>query len=82
MHVHHLALALPLCLSVGCVHSELGMEHLLLSESVSWGRMMKAAHEAVLEGSVPFALGSAWKEEYAGSISTTSQMLIATFERL
>ena len=45
---------------MGCLHSELGMEHLLLFESVSRGRMKMAARETVLEGSVPFALGSAW----------------------
>lgn len=60
MHVHHLALALPWCLSVGCLHSELLAEHLLLFESVSLGRMKMAARETVLERSVPFALGSAW----------------------
>ncbi len=53
MHVHHLALALPQCLSVGCLQSELGMEDLLLFESVSWGRMKMAAHESVLERSAP-----------------------------
>ena len=60
MHVHHLALALPQCLSVGCLHPELLAEHMLLFESVNPGRMKMAARETVLEGSVPFALGSAW----------------------
>ena len=61
MHVHHLALALPRCLSVGCLHSELLAEHLLLFETVSWGRMKIAARETVPgRPSVPFALGASW----------------------
>ena len=58
-------MAMPLRFNVGCLHSELGIEHLRLFESVSQGRMKMAACETVLDGSVSFTLGSAWKEEYA-----------------